>query len=262
MKYPKNPIVLVFTILVAGFSQTSIAQNETKLDADSNYSGEVLASAPFSNGKGRIEIRRVTEDGVDGVAIVRTGRIGEESVGHVRRPDLSIADQMTLVFGDLTGQKLPRKAYEALLNVEMLQEKSAEEDSVAAADENQPRNQTCSDYSNYDHLFFYDCKWYGNIVKIRSGTPIVCLLTAAIKGNHTMQVSYKSINGNFYNNFHSDVMQGHYVAYHLVTGVFRTRKGHIYNAAVSDYSRYAFNGSFKVFDATPIGYSDCELVTS
>jgi hypothetical protein len=247
-------LVLGVIAMIAGFSQQGIARSavdETPA-ADPNYSGEVLASASFRNGRGSIEIHRVTEDGIDGVAIVKRGVIGENFKPSRNWNGFAFPDMVSAMYVDMTGQTLPSKAYFALQNIEVLKAKHAAEESLAsdqldsAEDSLEPRA-ACEDISpNPSDYFYYDCYVHGAKSIKKSNVDDICLLTAAIDGNHGMQLSYKAINGTYYDNFHSSVKQGHYVAYWLRTGIRRTRKGHIYDASASDYSRYNIDGDYKL----------------
>jgi hypothetical protein len=252
--------------LMAALFGAPLAMASTS-SGDVDRDGEVLASARSLDGNGLVEIVRISEEGVDGVVISRSFPIAIPNTYVPREPNASLSERVRHMYEDITGQHLPEAAREALVEVEIAKEVAARLEVAASLDEIgalepalQPRA-ACVDIGAWPY-FGYDCYGFGPRVIIKSGTDDVCLLTAAIEGNHTQQISYKAINGKFYNSHKADVLQGHYSAAELKTGVKRTRKAQIYNASASDYSRFAFGGDFKLELFYDPDLSDCEKLTN
>lgn len=224
--------------------------------ADADRHGEVLASARSLDGRGLIEIVRISEDGVDGVVVSSEFPIAAPNTYVARDRNAPLSERTRQMFENVTGKRLPVEAYEALVDVEIAKEEAVAAEYVADAEPlHQPRA-ACVDQTPNSSQFRFDCYGYGGRTVIKSGTDDVCLLTAAIKGNHTMQISYKAINGKFYNSFKANVTEGHFRAAEISTAVKRTRKGRILNATNEEYSRFEFSGTYSILPYDP-NFSDC-----
>ena len=250
--------------LVAGFSGSGFAQ--VAATATSNDPYEILAWAPFKDGDGRVEIRRVIEeDGTRAVAIVRMASIGTHYEPRREWAGLPLAEQVNMAYEHLTGQMLTREAYRALQDVEeaKIRGAAAEETGLPLTTDAgfEPRS-ACEAVTTVDNGFHYDCKVYGPISRERNGVDDVCLLTAAIVGNHKMQISYRGTDDAYHENFSSEVTQGHFVASQLLTGVKRTRRGQIYKADNDEYSRYSFDGDFTLEGFFDPNVTQCQTITN
>lgn len=244
----------VISLMVALFGAPFALASTSSGDVDRD--GEVLASARSLDGNGWVEIVRISEEGGAGVVVSRSFPIAIPSTYVPRDANASLSDRVRDMYEGITGQRLPEAAYEALVEVEIAKEVAASLDGIETPEPLMQPRAACVDTGD-SKQFYYDCYGFGPRVIIRSGTDDVCLLTAAIKGNHTQQISYKAVNGTFYNSHKADVPQGHYYAAQLSTGIKRTRKGQIYNASANDYSRFEFSGNFKVELAYDPIFSDC-----
>jgi hypothetical protein len=244
--------VAVFTSILFASTLTNAAAPT----ADTDRHGQVLASARSLDGRGLIEIVRISEDGIDGVVVSSEFPIAAPNTYVTRDPNAPLSERARLMFERVTGKRLPEAAYEALLDVEIAKEEAiATEYAVDADPLYQPRA-ACVDQTPNSDQFRFDCYGYGPRAIVKSGTDDVCLLTAAIEGDHTMQISYKAINGNFYNSFNANVAEGHYRAAEIKSAVKRTRKGQIVNASNAEYSRFEFSGTYSVWPFDP-NFSDC-----
>lgn len=253
--------VAVITVFPVSAQETEVA---ARLAPDSNL---VLATAPYKKGDGRIEIRRIIEEGgAAAIAIVNMAPIGTRYEPRRDWASLPLAEKVNMVYEDLTGQMLTREAYRALQELEELKiRNTALEAATDFADVEKPAPEPmlgCESVTPAGGGFLFDCKVYGAISQEESGTDDVCLLTAAIIGDHKMQISYKATNGSYHENFSGEVSQGHFVAARLLTGVKRTRRGQIYKADDSEYSRYSFDGDFEVEILPWVPVTDCQKLTS
>lgn len=267
----KKVSLLVTTVIFSAFGMLNYSQafGETKEagSLESNPTVEVLAQSKTQDGLGEIKILRHPDDGV---SIVRIFPIGYRYELPRAAIGLSSSDQLFVIYRDLTGKELPLVAYEAVQKVEREKARNAalevsEVESLDVLNNNQsePSAASCGNtHPEPGNYFSYDCYIKGAISRTEWSDD-VCLLVAAIDGNVSMQISYWS--GTFqkyYNNYKVDVKEGHYHAVQLLTGVKRYRKGHIYNASATDYSRYAYNGDRKLVDLNTYGLSDCEIAAS
>lgn len=252
------PLALSAILFAPLLAQAASTDGATQEAVDPERSGEVLAHASYRSGEGLIKIQRIVEDGVDGILVTREARIGDDYRMPEEWARLPLTERASLVYEDLSGQALPEKAVAAFRELEALRALRDESFDLSFPVAPSKNGQaTCTDTASGE-FFDYDCYVYGPIYKAESNVDDVCLLTAAITGNHTQEIAYRAANGTYYLNFSADVMQGHFRATEVLTGVRRTRRGQIYNASASDYTRFNYIGDSKLelfYD--PKGNSEC-----
>lgn len=266
MDKPNMKAIRKFPIVLSAILSTPLLAQAASIDVathadDSDRLDDVLAHAPYRSGEGSIEIRRTTEDGIDGILVIREANIGDD----YRMPEewnrLPLTERASRVYEDLSGQTLPEEAVAAFRELEALRAmRDASFDLSFPIAPSKGERAACADTATGDQ-FFYDCYVYGPIYKVESKVDDVCLLSAAIVGNHTQTISYQAASGKYKLNYSAQVLQGKYRAAELLTGVRRTRKGHVSNSA-SDYSRFNYEGDSSLEGLTLTwGFdSDCETV--
>ncbi len=159
---------------------------------------------------------------------------------------LPAEDQLAIVYQDLTGKELPLVAYEAVQVVEAQKARNAaSEMNTMGSLQNSPVEPSaasgCTDKDSRGYYFLYDCYVYGGISRTEYADD-VCLLVAAIKGDVRMSISYWKA---YLLNYAKTVPQGYYTLKSHRTAVDRYRKGRLYDAKSSEYSRFYFQGDFE-----------------
>ncbi len=232
--------------LMANDDQTDHLLQELAMEIQS----DILAASPSRDGLGEIEITQ-TED--DGIGVFVSFPIGYKVNVSRELKELPYPLQVSGLYKHITGLELPKKAFDALVNLEIAKLRAMHEqpnwlNNLAETEFDNleepnllPAN-ACADAYISKYIFKHNCKIYGGYTVVNKADDI-CLSTTAYKGNHVQEVAYYSVqNKKYLPNHLKTIYEGKWATYARMTAVKRYRRGRITFASSTDYSRFHIEG--------------------
>lgn len=232
---------------------------------------EVLAESHTRDGQGEIKVLRHPNDGI---SIVKTFPIGYYYEAPRSVEELSLADQLSYVYLDLTGKELPLVAYKALQNLEREKTGNVARNSRNQQQEFLNKPNKPSGYYKYcfndfsgapKKPFRYDCDWVHDSFGANHYADDLCLMITAKKGDTKLVIGRDIISWDVpYDasaypvkiDYMVNVKAGYYAAVQRLTAIVKMRHG----AGITDFHNifgYYFVGESDLFSKKFVTTSDC-----